>query len=181
MAPEFLCYRPANTLLQTGIITEAEYYHNVFQHLVWEHDCKGKAPLANDLIGAEIKSLITKSWSTIDDTTPFEQVFPASRQGPEVFRESLEGVPESFREPWFRSVAYIALRERDAVKLGWAVEGCQGKFDEKFEWEAYTVRQSREKEEIAKRCWDVLMEKGFEEPTHWKGRNSTRVRDDPMY
>lgn len=65
MAPEFLCYRPAYTALQDGKITEAEYYHSVFQHLIWEHDCKGKSPLAKDLIGNEITHLVADSWHTI--------------------------------------------------------------------------------------------------------------------
>jgi hypothetical protein len=65
MVPEFLCYRPAHATLQAGRITEAEYYHHVFQHLIWEHGCEGKAPLLSDLVGTEIKSIIAQSWHTV--------------------------------------------------------------------------------------------------------------------
>lgn len=65
MPPEFLCYRPAHRALRDGQITEAGYYHHVFQHLMWEHDCKGKEPIAEDVIGGEIKSLVGMSWHIV--------------------------------------------------------------------------------------------------------------------
>lgn len=68
MAPEFLCYRPAHAALQAGIISEEEYYHHVFQHLIWEHDCKGQSPIAEDVLGREIKDLIGQSWQTVEGT-----------------------------------------------------------------------------------------------------------------
>ncbi|OSS52293.1 hypothetical protein B5807_02555 [Epicoccum nigrum] len=181
MVPEFLCYRPAHATLQAGRITEAEYYHHVFQHLIWEHGCEGKAPLLSDLVGTEIKSIIAQSWHTVTDTTPFEQVFPASRLGQEQFKVALASVPEDFHEPWYHSVAFIALKERDVDKLKWALKGCREQFSERFEWEAYVAKENRESDEVAARRWDVLQQSGFEEPPHWKVRNPRRVLGDPVY
>lgn len=65
MAPEFLCYRPAHVALQEGAITEEQYYHHVFQHLIWEHNCKGQSPVTEDVLGGEIKHLIAQSWQTV--------------------------------------------------------------------------------------------------------------------
>lgn len=90
-------------------------------------------------------------------------------------------MPESFREPWYKSVAYIALKERDVATLKWALSGCRGQFPERFEWEAYAVKQNRESDEKAGECWNVLKESGFEEPPHWKLKNPKRVLDDPMF
>lgn len=118
---------------------------------------------------------------THSDTTPFEQIFPASRRGHGEFSSALASVPQSFREPWYRSIAYLALKERDAATLKWALEGCKEQFSDRFEWEAYAVKQSQERDEKARDCWEMLKEWGFEEPAHWRGKNPMRVVKDEMY
>lgn len=115
------------------------------------------------------------------DTRPFEKVFPASRQGPEEFASVLSSVPEGFREPWYRAVAYMALKKHDAATLKWVLGGCKGQFPDRFEWEAYAVKHSQRSNEEAWKCWEVLQESGFEEPAHWRGKNLTRVMKDEMY
>lgn len=58
--PDFLCYRPAYYALKAGDITEQEYYHDIFQHLVWEHDCEDKGPVNADVLGQQIRYIIRR-------------------------------------------------------------------------------------------------------------------------
>lgn len=90
-------------------------------------------------------------------------------------------MPEDFHEPWYHSVAFIALKERDVDKLKWALKGCREQFTERFECEAYVVKRNRESDETAGRCWDVLLQSEFQEPPHWKVRNPRRILGDPVY
>lgn len=38
MSAEFLCYRQAYRKRKAGKITEKEYFHHIFQHLIRSHD-----------------------------------------------------------------------------------------------------------------------------------------------
>jgi hypothetical protein len=63
--PKFFCYRQAYLKKKAEIITEEEYYHHIFQHLVYEHDCDQKELSGNDVLEIEIKEIIDQSWQLI--------------------------------------------------------------------------------------------------------------------
>lgn len=127
---------------------------------------------------------LTPSESSVSDkvdTEAFEKVFPAFRKGPSEFSRTVACVPEYMREAWYRAVAYIALKERDASALKWILGACGGQLSDKFEWEAYAVKQNKDVDAAAAECWEVIVGSGFEEPHHWRLKNPKRSLADPMY
>lgn len=49
--PEVLCCRLAYHASEAGGLSEEGYHCKVWQHLISEHDCKGKRPVSDDFLG----------------------------------------------------------------------------------------------------------------------------------
>lgn len=84
-------------------------------------------------------------------------------------------------EPWYKAVAFVALKERDVASLKWVLERCEGQFPDKFNWEAYFVKQNRETDSKLDECWRVIQGSRFQEPVYWKSKNPKRALVDPMW
>ncbi|KAF3050561.1 hypothetical protein E8E11_004658 [Didymella keratinophila] len=173
--PTFLCYRQAYRKRKAGKITEEKYFHEILQHLMWEHDCDDEDD-DNDAMGRAVQWICSDCVNNnllISDTAPFEEILLAYRRGSKEDIESkLNNVPEASRSAIRKALAYCALREGDAQSLKWMLDGCLGQMGQAFEYQAYRVRKQSGADEKAAELWKVVEESRFEVPSEWKGRKS---------
>ena len=192
MSPSnFLCYRQAYRRHKAGKITDEEYFNNILQHLVWDHDCDDElddtdamgyvvlcvtsdcACDAHIISGGTREQLSRAGHLTTADTKPFEEIFLAYRQGLKDGSEAvLNTVPSGCQGGIRKALAYCALQEGDAQSLKWMLDGCWGQMGQAFEDQAYRVRKQRGADEKAAELWKIVEESRFEVPSEWKGRKS---------
>ncbi|KAF2122982.1 hypothetical protein BDV96DRAFT_639534 [Lophiotrema nucula] len=180
-----LCYRQAFYRKQTGRITEEEYFHYIFQHLIksgMQHkgDEYARAELEDiDPLGYSLNQWIVRM-EPVDDTTPFEEVFNtfrASNGNTNDLKTALDKIKPydagatgigAYESNVRKSLALFALQERNAEVLQWLLkDGIE--FEEGFEDE---VRRVQKKKDPV--TWKVLQDEVQRTGREWANKKRPR-------
>ncbi|KAJ4303781.1 hypothetical protein N0V90_002682 [Kalmusia sp. IMI 367209] len=118
------CYRQAYYRKKSGEITEAEYFHAIFQHLVKDGvyhkgDDQTRIELEDvDPLGYSLNRWIAHEEDKVEDSKPFEDVFTAYRDGNmDEMQASLARLNHRHVRNLRTCLALLALQERNARVL----------------------------------------------------------------
>ncbi|KAF2655827.1 hypothetical protein K491DRAFT_410308 [Lophiostoma macrostomum CBS 122681] len=176
------CYRQAFYRKETGEITEAEYFHAIFQHLVKDGvhhkgDDLARTELEDvDPLGYSLSHWIANEKIKIKDAKPYENVFEAYRRGNvKEIQATLSRLDQGHQWHTRTCLALLALQERNAPILNSLLEdGIH--IEEPFEDEVRRVQRKhdpqtykllREYSERKKRPWAERKRPRMGHPLDW--------------